>query len=166
MYHLLKSLGVPDFNAACWQSTIRQRVAVHHDYQDLSRWSGRETADIVYKDHESFLTNVLINKGYLNQIAWRGLSPTYYIEVKTTTGCLGTPFFCSQGQVDRMAKLQIDTATLLVDTTSSKEVYLIARVFSLGDSGTGLKLYVDPETLRENGELEFKADKFVVTPSR
>src|ERR1700712_2601758 len=107
MFHLLKFAGLSGFDESCWQSTIRHRVAVHPEYQELPRWSGRETADIVYKDHESFLTDILIEKGYLNQLVWKGVSPTYYIEVKTTTGCLETPFFCSQGQMDRMAKLQI-----------------------------------------------------------
>jgi hypothetical protein len=168
MFHFLKKAGLPGFAEPCWQSTIRHRVSIHDEYQELSRWSGRETADIVYKDDDSLLTNSLIEKGYLNQFVWQGISPTYYIEVKTTTGCLEAPFFCSQGQVNRMAKLQIYTAAALGlgGPQGIHEIYLIARVFSLGDSGMGFKLYVDPETLRKSGELEFKVDKYVVTPRR
>lgn len=66
-----------------------------------------------------------------------------------------------------MARLQIFTAAALqADVAGTREVYLIARIFSLGDSGIGFKLYVDPETLRKSGELQFKADKYVVTPTR
>lgn len=46
----------------------------------------------------------------------------------------------------------------MIERWQVKEIYLIARVFSLGDSGTGLLLYVNPEPPWPVGELEFKAE--------
>jgi hypothetical protein len=45
------------------------------------------------------------------------------------------------------------------------EIYLIARVFSLGTGGMGLRLYVDPASLQDQGDLKFRADKYAVTPT-
>jgi hypothetical protein len=47
----------------------------------------------------------------------------------------------------------------------ANEVYLFARVYSLGYSGMGLKLYLDPAQLWLDGELEFRAEKYTVTPA-
>jgi len=44
------------------------------------------------------------------------------------------------------------------------KIYLVARVFRLGIEGMGLKIYVDPVSLQIKRELEFKADKYAVTP--
>jgi hypothetical protein len=124
----------------------------------MPHWRGRETADIVYKDQNSSLTHLLIEKGYLASETWNCRSPQYFIEVKTTTDSCDTAFYCSQPQYDRMELMQLS------GTSPSDEVYLIARVFQLGDSGMGLKLYVDPATLRRDKELRFRADKYLVTP--
>ncbi|KAF2808268.1 uncharacterized protein BDZ99DRAFT_50741 [Mytilinidion resinicola] len=156
VYELLKGLTLPGFTLANWQSTISYRVAVHERYRDLERWLGSETADIVYEDQNSFLTELLIERGYLENAIWGGHSPRYYIEVKTTIGSLETPFYCSQLQYDRMERMQLNGA--------ANEVYLIVRVFSLGDSGMGLKVYMDPATLRRDRGLIFKTDKYSVTP--
>ncbi|KAH8800361.1 hypothetical protein F5884DRAFT_891279 [Xylogone sp. PMI_703] len=156
VFELLKGLALPGFTLANWQSTISYRVAVHERYHDLERWSGPETADIVYEDQNSFLTELLIERGYLENAIWGGHSPRYYIEVKTTTGSLETPFFCSQLQYEQMERMQLNGA--------ANEVYLIMRVFSLGVSGMGLKVYMDPATLRRDRGLIFKTDKYAVTP--
>ena len=158
MYELLNKLEIPDFGIDNWQSTIRHRAAVHDRYRNLTRWRGSETADIVYNDSEGALTRLLIEKGYLIGPAWSGCSPKFFIEVKTTTGCLDTAFFCSQPQYDRMERMQ------LLDNSPSDEVYLIARVFDLGASGMGLKLYLDPATLRRTEHLKFVAERYAVTP--
>ncbi|KAF2499755.1 hypothetical protein BU16DRAFT_504059 [Lophium mytilinum] len=155
VFEFLKGLALPNFTLRNWQSTIRHRVAVHERYHGLLRWIGSETADIVYLDRESTLTNLLIATGYLQASTWRHKTPEYYIEVKTTTGLLDTPFYCSQAQYDRMEDMKF------LATFSSEKVYLVARVFSLGSSRMGLKLYMDPA---EKRELEFKTDKYSVTP--
>jgi hypothetical protein len=44
------------------------------------------------------------------------------------------------------------------------KIYLVARVFILRIEGMGLKIYVDSVSLQIRRELEFKADKYAVTP--
>lgn len=83
----------------------------HPDYADLSRWSGRETSDIVYDDVSGTFTNLLIKKGYLPEKVylpeyhWENKTPRYFIEVKSTTGQCATPFFMSSGQYERVRAL-------------------------------------------------------------
>ena len=164
MYEWLKTLELPGLSLSNWKSKIRHRVAIHDDYRDMPRWSGRETADIVYHDSDQRLTPLLVENGYLDDAgahdprSWVERRPTYYIEVKTTPGQLNIPFFCSQDQFDMMEMKQIPA------DSSTDEVYLIARVFGLGPAGMGLKLYVDPARLRRTGELTFTADKYAVRP--
>ncbi|ATZ46359.1 hypothetical protein BCIN_01g09700 [Botrytis cinerea B05.10] len=161
MFEILKSLGLPLFDLGNWRSTIRHRVAAHDDYKDMPRWSGSETSDIVYEDHDKMLTSLLTTNNYFHIEELAGLrfasSPTYYIEVKTTPGPLDNAFYCSQGQFDRMESMKLQSDELV------NEVYLVARVFNLGASGIGFKLYVDPAGLRRRGQLKFAADKYVVT---
>lgn len=85
-----------------WKSKIRDRVRVHEKYHDLAPWRGNETADIVYTDQASSLTGRLIAHGYLDW-HWAGKNPTYYLEVKTTTGSCDTRFFMSKAQVKRVS---------------------------------------------------------------
>ncbi|TGO32803.1 hypothetical protein BHYA_0288g00120 [Botrytis hyacinthi] len=162
MFEVLKSLDLPLFNLENWRSSIRNRVTIHDDYKDMPYWSGFETSDIVYEDHDRALTELLGSKNYFDHVERSdGKSEvkqltTYYIEVKTTPGPLTAPFYCSQNQFDRMESMRIQAKQPL------KEVYLIARVFNLGASGMGYKLYVDPARLRRKGQLKFTADKSVV----
>jgi hypothetical protein len=155
MYELLRSLYLPGFSWENWKSTKRHLVSVHNRYQNMPEWHGRETADIVYQDQDSVLTSRLIEKGYLASNRWEGRSPCYFIEVKTTVGAWNTTFYCSQNQFDMMQSS---------DTDPSDKVYLIARVYQLGDTRMGLRLYLDPEKLRRNNRLRFQADKYLVTP--
>ncbi|KAF1816496.1 hypothetical protein P152DRAFT_428616 [Eremomyces bilateralis CBS 781.70] len=158
VFELLQSLGLPDFGRHNWQSTIRGRAKVHKRYSDIQNWAGSETADIVYQDRDCTLTKLLVEKGYLRADVWADHSPEYYIEVKTTVSTLKTPFYCSQLQYDRMETMR------LVGNIASDKIYLVARVFALGDSGMGLKLYLDPATLRSERQLDFRAEKYSVTP--
>ncbi|TGO51966.1 hypothetical protein BOTNAR_0339g00020 [Botryotinia narcissicola] len=161
MFEIMKSLGLPLFDLGNWRSTIRHRVTIHNEYKDMPRWSGSETSDIVYEDHDKMLTSLLITNNYFNTEELGRLrfasSPTYYIEVKTTPGPLDNAFYCSQGQFDRMESMKLQSDQIV------HEVYLVARVFNLGASGTGYKLYVDPAGLRRKGQLKFTADKYIVT---
>jgi hypothetical protein len=149
---------LPDFGLGNWRSTIRGWVAVHESYRNLSRWPGTETSDIVYDDNDSHLTQILIEKGYLRGSIWRGCSPTYYIEVKATPGPLRTQFYCSQPQYDMMECMK------LRESISANSIYIIARVYALGNSGMGLKLYLDPATLKRDGQLDFRIEKYTITP--
>lgn len=44
------------------------------------------------------------------------------------------------------------------------KIYIIARVYYLGKPEMGVKLYVDPASLRQKGKLIFRADKYSVVP--
>ena len=44
----------------------------------------------------------------------------------------------------------------------SPEIYIIFRVFKLGQLGMGMRMIVDPEIRRRRGELEFTAELFTV----
>ena len=46
---------------------------------------------------------------------------------------------------------------------SRAEVYVILRVFNV-QGKIGLRVYVDPESSRHNGELEFNVDTWAVKP--
>ncbi len=41
---------------------------------------------------------------------------------------------------------------------NTESIYTVFRVYNLGQGGMGLKIYVDPETLRLNEELEFTSE--------
>ncbi len=45
-------------------------------------------------------------------------------------------------------------------------IYAIFRVYSLGRDGMGLRVYLDPETLRVSGQLEFTSETWSVVPRR
>lgn len=88
-----------------WQSTIRRYVTIHPDYANMEPWNGRESADIIYDDTEGDFTALLIDHGYLDAEEWRDKRPKYYIEVKTTTGPLRSPFYMSRHQYERVSVL-------------------------------------------------------------
>lgn len=43
-------------------------------------------------------------------------------------------------------------------------IYAIFRVYWLGQDSLGLKIYLDPESLRLSGQLKFKAESWSVVP--
>jgi hypothetical protein len=88
-----------------WQSNIRGRVSIHEDYAGMRGWGGSETADFVYNDNHGDLTAMLIDRGYLDDYKWGCALPLYYIEVKTTTGACGTPFYMSKNQYQRVRRV-------------------------------------------------------------
>jgi len=51
------------------------------------------------------------------------------------------------------------------DDVTKKEVYIIIRVYNLGQANMGVRLYVDPEGLRQRGELNFTAESYTVAPT-
>ena len=99
---MLRSM-LPDLEYSHWKSKIRHEVSVHEDHEHLDPWNGRETSDLVYPDTESILTNILIEKGYLERTVWQSETPEYQIEVKTTTGQWSEPFYMSKSQYSRVS---------------------------------------------------------------
>lgn len=45
------------------------------------------------------------------------------------------------------------------------EVYVIFRVYNLGQDSVGLKILLDPEDMRQRGELAFTPKTWSVVPS-
>lgn len=70
----------------------------HPDYANIKSCMGDDRADIMFDDSTGELTGLLIDQGYLSRNEWQGARPRYYMEVKTTTGRLETPFYMSRAQ--------------------------------------------------------------------
>jgi hypothetical protein len=45
------------------------------------------------------------------------------------------------------------------------EIYVVFRVYYLGKESMGLKIYVDPESLRQEQRLVFSPESYSVYPS-
>ncbi|KAG7284334.1 hypothetical protein NEMBOFW57_010706 [Staphylotrichum longicolle] len=147
------------FSQANWESTIRHYASAHPNYANMTRWTGKETADITYHDVDGVFTSLLIDKGYLDAGTWAHARPRYFIEVKTTTGSYRTPFFMSKYQYQRMHDNSHH------DNSSCDTVYVIFRVFKLGTDDTGVRILVDPESMRLRNELSFTAESWSVVPA-
>ncbi|KAI1327062.1 hypothetical protein F5Y16DRAFT_421235 [Xylariaceae sp. FL0255] len=156
--HLSGGQGLPEFYRANWKSNIRKYVTVHPEYTDMEDWRGRETSDITYWDVQGALTKELIEKRYLAQNIWEGKRPNYFIEVKTTTGSCDTPFYMRKAQYQRM-----QGNTNWPDNANGN-IYVIFRVYSLGQDNMGLEIYVDPEALRRTDQLKFRSELWSVVP--
>jgi hypothetical protein len=111
VFELLSKLELPDWGRGNWQSTIRTYANIHPDYADLSHWPNRETADLVYSDTEGNLTNLLVDAEILSE-DWSTRRPRYYIEVKTTTGPCGTPFYMSGNQYRLVSPLAMHSENM------------------------------------------------------
>ncbi|GFG16303.1 hypothetical protein IFM61392_09435 [Aspergillus lentulus] len=158
VFELLKRLdpALTDWSYLNWQSTLRRYVTIHPDYSNMGPWYGRETADIIYDDTEGDFTALLIDHGYLDAEEWWDKRPKYYIEVKTTTGPLRTPFYMSKHQYERMQAVH--------NRSDHSEVYMILRVFELHGDNIGMRVYLDPEQLRLDGGLLFTGETWSVVP--
>ncbi|KAL4952077.1 hypothetical protein BDW69DRAFT_26786 [Aspergillus filifer] len=159
VFELLQRLSLPGFTRTNWRSTIRRKVSDHPEYRDLVPWNGTDTAGIVYDDTSSAFTRTLVDMGLLRGTAWLDATPTYYIEVKTTTDGWSDAFFMSEGQYRRMENMKIGR-----DPHVTKEIYIIFRVYNLGKENTRARVYVDPESLREEGDLLFYPESYKVSP--
>lgn len=52
----------------------------------------------------------------------------------------------------------------LTSETAATNIYIILRVFNLGQDNIGMRLYVDPMTMRREGHLLFEPSSYIVTP--
>ncbi len=100
MFTILSCIEDLELDLQNWRSSTREYARVLPEYRELRAWLGRETTDIVYDDINGVFTRLMISLGYLNANHWAGKTPTYYIEVKCTTGACEMPFIVSQHQVD------------------------------------------------------------------
>lgn len=111
VFELLSKLELPGWGRGNWQSTIRTYANIHPEYADLSHWPNRETADLVYSDTQGDLTRILVDAEILSD-DWSSRRPKYYIEVKTTTGPCGTPFYMSGNQYRLVSLLVMHSANM------------------------------------------------------
>ncbi|KAI3323331.1 hypothetical protein HD806DRAFT_544090 [Xylariaceae sp. AK1471] len=162
VFELLSTMTppLPGFSRTLWQSTMREHVSVHPGYRDMKPWFGREKADIMYTDSSGALTAALIDRGYLDAQTWIWRRPTYYIEVKTTSGPREQAFFMSKNQYARMH----DLSKIPRGDGLHVPVYVIFRVFNLGKDNMDCALYVNPGVLEAQGALKFTSEKWSVTP--
>ncbi|KPM37810.1 hypothetical protein AK830_g8763 [Neonectria ditissima] len=164
VFELLSNLApsLPGFGRHNWQSTMRKFVTAHSKYSDMPPWIGKETSDIVYHDTDRVLTELLVEKGHLQREAWLKKTPRYFIEVKCTTGKCETPFYISKAQYQKMKDYANAASSPLVSPT----VYLVARVFNMNKSTVDVRMYMNPEKLRQESELAFTAEAWTVVPQR
>ncbi|KAF5532469.1 hypothetical protein FMEXI_12426 [Fusarium mexicanum] len=147
VFELLSKLELPGWGHNNWQSTIRTYANIHPEYADLSHWPNRETADLVYPDTQGDLTRILVDAEILSN-DWSTRRPRYYIEVKTTTGPCGTPFYMSGNQYRLVERIH--------HSSDFSEVYIIFRVYFLLDrSQISYRVYPDPKQLQNDGQLIF-----------
>ncbi|KAK0705957.1 hypothetical protein B0T26DRAFT_679718 [Lasiosphaeria miniovina] len=159
VFELLSRLRLPGFSRANWQSTIRSYAAAHPEFADLAPWTGRETADITYADADGSLARLLVGAGYLDARVWAGVKGLQcFVEVKATTGPCNTPFYMSKGQYKRMQNVSNNNA----NDRQTDALYVVFRVFNLGADAVGLRVLVDPESMRQRGELAFAAELWSV----
>ncbi|KAF4959046.1 hypothetical protein FGADI_1924 [Fusarium gaditjirri] len=156
VFELLSKLELPGWGRGNWQSTIRAYANIHPDYADLTHWPNRETADLVYSDTEGHLTGVLVDAEILS-VDWSARRPKYYIEVKTTTGPCGTPFYMSGNQYRLMERIH--------HSSDFAEVYIIFRIYFLLDKAQiNYCVYPDPKKLQDDRQLIFTGMTWSVTP--
>ena len=161
MFEFLKEVDLPGFGWHNWKSQIRSRVASHPSYHDIRGCNDRNAiADIEFEDASGNFTRLLRQTGCLAASMETIDRPFYHIEVKTTTSSnYKEPFYMSKAQELHVRQVE--------NTGICSKIYVICRIFNLGQGdGTGLHLYVDPETKRRNGDLDFTPHTWAVTPSR
>ncbi|PNP47993.1 hypothetical protein THARTR1_10412 [Trichoderma harzianum] len=156
IFELLKACNpsLPDFGIDNWKSKIRSYAKQHPEYATMQPWHGRETSDLVYHDKMGTFTKLLIDSCYFDARTWEHRRPTYHFEVKTTVSSCETRFFVSKSQYK-----------MLHDNRGKEDsVYIIMRVFNVGNGNIGLRLYVDPAELEAREELLFTAETWSVVP--
>ncbi|KAJ5714225.1 uncharacterized protein N7483_011406 [Penicillium malachiteum] len=149
VFDLPRGLSLPNWGYHNWPSTIRHHVKIHSTHTNIQPWHGSETVDIVYD--EGLFTALLILNGYLDPMKWMNRRPKYFIEVKTTAGPPKIPFYMSRHQFEEMGEMHRKN-----EASNYSEIYMICRVFFIQGPDVGMCVYVDPEQLRQSGELKFK----------
>ncbi|KAI3587893.1 hypothetical protein IWW34DRAFT_876290 [Fusarium oxysporum f. sp. albedinis] len=156
VFELLSKLELRGCGRGNWQSTIRTYANIHPEYADLSHWPNRETADLVYSDTQGDLTRILVDAEILSG-DWSARLPKYYIQVKTTTGPCGTPFYMSGNQYRLMERIH--------HSSDFAEVYIIFRVYFLLDrEQINYCVYPDPKRLQDDEKLIFTGTTWSVSP--
>ena len=53
---------------------------------------------------------------------------------------------------------------MMVPHVSPTQIYVICRVFNLGEEDMGMRIYVDPWNMKQNEELKFTETNYSVVP--
>ena len=88
-----------------WTSNLRDWAQEYDHYRTMTDYNAAEISDITYKDRNGELTQWLLDRGCLRVQKWLEASPTYHIEVKTTTAGADEPFSMSGHQL-QLASLE------------------------------------------------------------
>ncbi|KAF2137387.1 uncharacterized protein K452DRAFT_110481 [Aplosporella prunicola CBS 121167] len=159
-FEMLSNLGLPNFGLENWKSVIRKEVRASQKHCNLQPWIGSETSDIVYKDNDGMLKDILCCCGYSHLKHTLADDATYYFEVKTTTGSFDAPFYVSNAQFKRMKRMELESNCLDVS-----EVYILLRVYNLDSSDIDMQAYVDPYKANKDGLLSFQVETWKVQPT-
>ncbi|GAO17571.1 uncharacterized protein UV8b_07173 [Ustilaginoidea virens] len=151
VFEYLQSLGLPNFGPRNWTSSLRMTSPSNPDL-DGAGPAHDGIADIEYPDETGAFTEFLVARGYSRHGIQSGMRPTYYFEVKATTGPnRQAPFYMSDNQ-------EAHIRDALISPGQTRRVYIICRITNLGGgSGTRLAVFLDPEAMRRRGELIFSA---------
>ena len=142
-------------------------------------FTGTSIADFVYRDTKGALTSILFDSAQVDH--WRGKWPTYYLEVKATTGSPGEAFHASPAQLNTVSFSSgifclkrfpgsTPTASLtshtcasqafrmrMVGHTAPQNIYVLVRVSSVR-SQPSVQMYPDPWRLLCEGRLKHVSD--------
>ncbi|KAF4630462.1 hypothetical protein G7Y89_g7676 [Cudoniella acicularis] len=147
---------LPDFNELLhWTSTLR----IHAGFSAYTR---RERTDLTYCDTNGHLRRLLRRWADEDMPAWLEADVdierpiTFWLEVKTTTEFCETPFYVSSAQYALMRDMA-------VSSSHSRDVYVLLRVYNI-EGVPGVRVYIDPWTRAQEGQLDFVASTWVVTP--
>jgi len=103
---------------------------------------------------------LFIENEYLDSEVWARRRPKYFIEVKSTTGPCDTPFFMSKHQYQMMQNMS--------NGEFGREhpdcIYVVFRIFNLGQESIDMRVYVDPDVMRAKRKLSFIAESWSVVP--
>ncbi|KAF5131525.1 hypothetical protein E5D57_007880 [Metarhizium anisopliae] len=163
VFEYLRSLGLPNFGTRNWTSSLRTRCESHPEYSGLGTCTNG-IADIEYYDESGLFTEFLLAQGYSGRGIRSGMRPTYFFEIKATTSAnRQTPFYMSSTQETHVREA-------MITPNQTDRVYIVCRISNLGSgSRTRLDVYLDPQTLRQEGRLAFSRatgwdDGYWVTP--
>lgn len=126
-------------------------------------------ADFVYKDEDGVLTALLFDAQVAEQ--WSGSYPTYYIEVKTTSGEKTAPFFMQKSQIRTVSSIlplslvgnslspqALNLTNRDSDETPPTNIYVLARVWKMPSKPSHI-FVVDPHRHVYDGDLRVFSDK-------
>lgn len=158
---------LPNFDVDNWTSELRT-------YAGLPAYEDKSVSDFQYRDEQGALTRMIFGGAIPD---WLASSPEYFVEVKTTSGALGTPFHMSAAQID-LVSLALHCTQLLSCVlhmsgqarrfTRKNQIVdklcIIFRVFNV-HSALSFKIFPDPHQLFHIGALRVTSDVDVVAES-